>query len=346
MNVYIQGVGSISPQIFSQREKLPKFQLLKNEETQLITPEYSEFIQPNQLRRMSKVIRYGIASAMMALKDANVSSPDLIIVGTAYGCLHDTEQFLSKMIENQEALLTPTSFIQSTHNTVSGQIALILSCHGHNFTYVQKAHSFEYALDEAMMWLAENPNLNILCGGLDEKTKHSHQIISRFGTYKKQEESIIEQTEGTTAGEGSNFFLLSSVANENSYAKLSDVYMCYTDDIQNELLSFLSKNKINVDEIDVCLLGVNGDIRYDEKVSQNIFALKHSIRIPFKYWVGEYPTVSAYAVSLASNILYQSKTQNHFSFQGVQYEKENVQNVLIYNHYKNQYHSFILLEKV
>ena len=52
--------------------------------------------------------------------------PDAIITGTGLGCLEDTEKFLTAMVTNKEEFLTPTSFIQSTHNTVSAQIALLL----------------------------------------------------------------------------------------------------------------------------------------------------------------------------------------------------------------------------
>ncbi len=346
MNFYIQGIGSISPQLLNKRGELPLMQSIRNEIFECVEPDFKEFIQPNYLRRMSKAVKYGIATALTALKDAGITTPDVITVGTAYGCLKDTEQFLSQMIENNETLLTPTSFIQSTHNTVSGQIALLLACHGHNFTFVQKAHSFEFALEETMMWLMENPDLNILCGGIDERTKHSHQIISRFGTYKNQNESIEDSTEGTIGGEGANFFILSSNKNDNSYAKLKDVYRCNTQDIENELCLFLGRNNLTSNDIDICMIGTNGDIRYDKYIEQNVSLLHRAVKIQFKKWAGEYPTVVAFAVSLSANILCNIKTKNKFLFQDQEYNDENTNNILIYNHYKNQYHSFILLEKI
>ena len=53
-------------------------------------------------------------------------------------------------------ILTPTSFIQSTHNTVGGQIALELQCKGYNFTYVHGSNSFESALLDAKLQLELN----------------------------------------------------------------------------------------------------------------------------------------------------------------------------------------------
>lgn len=64
-----------------------------------------------------------MASAL-AMKDANVESVDAIITGTGLGCIEDSEKFLKSILDNKEEFLTPTSFIQSTHNTVGAQIAL------------------------------------------------------------------------------------------------------------------------------------------------------------------------------------------------------------------------------
>jgi 3-oxoacyl-[acyl-carrier-protein] synthase II len=165
MAIYINGIGSISAQNLEPRSA--NFDIIKGETNPLICvePDYKEMINPMQLRRMSKVVRMGIATAKSALKDAQIEKPDIITIGTAYGCLADTEFFLNKLISQEETMLTPTSFIQSTHNTVSGQIALMLACHGHNFTFVHKGFSFESALQDAMMWLKEKENISVLTGG-------------------------------------------------------------------------------------------------------------------------------------------------------------------------------------
>ena len=92
---------------------------------------------------MSRIIRMGVAAAMECLQEADVKKPDAIITGTAYGCLEDTGLFLAKMVENNEEMLTPTAFIQSTHNTVGAQVALMLSCHHYNNTFVHRGFSFE-----------------------------------------------------------------------------------------------------------------------------------------------------------------------------------------------------------
>src|SRR5690606_5551866 len=118
-----------------------------------VDPDYKQWIDVKQIRRMSRVVKMGVAAANLSLEAAGLTAPDAIITGTAYGCLDDTGVFLKKMVEQQEEMLTPTAFIQSTHNTVAGQIALLLQCHGYNNTFVNRGFSFENALLDAMMIL-------------------------------------------------------------------------------------------------------------------------------------------------------------------------------------------------
>lgn len=161
-------------------------------------PDYAGMIAPMQLRRMSKAVRMGIGAAKSCLAQAGTGSPDAIAVGTTMGCLQDTEVFLKKMVTQEERMLTPTSFIQSTHNTVAGQIALVTGCHGYNTTICQRGHSFEGAVMSAALYLAEHPEHTVLCGGVDELTDTSFDLMQRAGA----DTSI-------AAGEGAGFLLLS-----------------------------------------------------------------------------------------------------------------------------------------
>ena len=75
-----------------------------------IEPSYKEYISPAASRRMAKGVKMGTATAMTALKQAGISLPDAIVVGTGLGCIQDSEKFLKGILDNQEQHLTPTSF--------------------------------------------------------------------------------------------------------------------------------------------------------------------------------------------------------------------------------------------
>jgi 3-oxoacyl-[acyl-carrier-protein] synthase II len=193
LNIAILGAGWIAPQGGGQ----PAEKLSAQE------PDYAGMISPMQLRRMSKAVRMGIGAAKACLADAGVEAPDGIATGTGLGCLQDTEVFLKKLVQQEEQMLTPTSFIQSTHNTVAGQIALLSHCHGFNTTVSQHGHSFEGAFVAAAMHMASNPGQKLLCGGIDELTETAWQLMNRAGVYT-----------ATAAGEGAGFLLLGDDARD------------------------------------------------------------------------------------------------------------------------------------
>ncbi len=353
MAVYINGLGIISPQpaieqafSFSENEHLKNKGFLK-----CIEPDYKNYINPSLLRRMSRIIKMGVASAQICLNDAGIKMPDAIITGTGLGCIEDTEKFLTNIFEGNEALLAPTSFIQSTHNTVGGQIALLLGCHHYNFTYVHRGFSFESALLDAMMILKEKNGENILVGGTDELTPNSYTIMERLGLYKSfqdPESNILQtQTNGSLAGEGSTFFLIASEKTENTYAEIKGLKTFYKpsgeEEIKKNISDFLAENNLSEKEIGLVILGFSGDKEKDhiyQSLSEHTFN-QNSIAY-FKHLSGEYHTATAFALWLAAEII---KTGNIPEDILTKQKTESTKHILIYNHYENINHSLYLLSK-
>ena len=350
MKAYIRATGNISPQkTFGHVPFLNEPVEFFTNRLMCIEPDYKNFIDPKMIRRMSRIIKMGVAAASECLQEANVDNPDAIITGTAYGCLEDTGVFLTKMVEQNEEMLSPTAFIQSTHNTVGAQVALMLRCHNYNNTFVHRGFSFESALLDAMMLLNENEASNILVGSVDEITNISHAIINRMGLYKQHPLSNFEllssNTKGTIAGEGAAFFLLSSLESENNYAEIVALTTFYKpkniNEIENEISSFLNHYSISMDEIDLLITGKNGNINDDkmyEEINESIF--KNKVSINFKHLCGEYPTATGFALWLAANII---KTKSVPSITGNILPENKLKKILIYNHYQNIHHSLFLI---
>lgn len=139
-------------------------------------PNYKEFIPPMQIRRMSKIIRMSLACSKSVLSK-NELEPQAIICGTGLGCLTDTEKFLD-LCGTIEGMLPPTAFIQSTHNTIAGQISLLLQNHSYNMTHTQNALSFEYALLDAKLQLSEGKSF-VLAGAADEYNEHLEEYAQK-----------------------------------------------------------------------------------------------------------------------------------------------------------------------
>jgi hypothetical protein len=351
MSVFIKGMAAISPQkTFENNSFLSEIQEFIGNQLNAVEPSYEGIIDLRAIRRMSKIIRISVAASNKALEEAGVEIPDGIITGTSYGCMADTENFLRKMIDSKEVALNPTPFIQSTHNTMSGQIALLQHCNGYNSTYTQGGFSFENCLVDASLLLADNPGWNLLVGGVDEIIEVSHKILNRFDLYRKENVSNLSllnlPAEGTMDGEGCTYFVLSG-NKQNALAEIKSIKTIYkpanASHVIESLLKFLSENNLNPTEIDVLLTGRSGDTRYDgiyEKV-ENIFP--ESSLLFFKHLSGEYPTASAFATWVGTNALEHNQTPEILARK--LFGKTSIRNVLIYNNYFGVYHSLILLQK-
>jgi hypothetical protein len=318
-HIYIQAASAISTKTTIGQEPVAGNRLTVTE------PDYSALIDAKSIRRMSRIIRMGVGAAVACLRAADIGKPTAIVTGTAYGCLADTGVFLSKMIAQGEEMLPPTAFIQSTHNTVGGQIALMLQCHGYNNTFVHGGHSFESALLDAMLLLQEDGDgvSNVLVGAVDEMTDISHAILSRFGLYRH-----------TQAGEGAAFFLLTGQPVAGAAVRLDGLETFYKPkdigEIEDRVRSFLRSRSIGVEDIDVVILGNNGDPLGDgiyDQLSRSVFAGRKIAS--YKNECGEYPTSISYALWLATDRLRTAKAGS----------------ILIYNHYLGEYHSLILISR-
>ncbi len=314
-------------------------------------PNYRDYINPVQMRRMSRILKMGVAAAGKCLRDAGVEVPDAIIVGTGLGMMGDTEKFLVSLIGNEEQLLTPTAFIQSTHNTVGAHIAVMLKCNRYNLTYVNDTTSFECALLDSMMHLAENPGEKVLLAGIDEMTEAYYRIAYNAGYWKKDIDDTLRLLEhegpGSVAGEGAAFFLMSNEESPENYAVIRGVKTFYRPEKDEETVSFirdfLSQHGLGIEDVDLLITGMNGDTEGDSiyrRITGSVFqATAHAV---YKPLCGEYYTAPSFATWMAAMILKKQAFPPGI-INGPLNPPDKISNILIYNQNHNTNHALILL---
>lgn len=316
-------------------------------------PDYNVLIQSRAARRMAKIIKMGVGAAKLCLDVAGSQKPAAIITATGMGCIQDTENFLNSCIENEPGLVSPTSFIQSTHNTVGAQIGLILDCNGYNVTYVQRGFSFESALLDAGLWIRENPGEEILVGAADEITPLYYSISKDLGVFKSEAfesfQLLEEKTKGFLAGEGAAFFLLTDKKSENDFAVLEGSEMIFKPknpgEIESKADQLVADAKLNLNEIDLILYGYNGEAEGDQVYSEAKGDLFPQICAGyFKQLSGEYHTASSFALWLAAMILKTQKIPESVLLPG-NTSPDSIRSILIYNHFQENYHTLMLLSK-
>ena len=284
----------------------------------LIIPDYNEFIPAMDRRRMSHVQKMSIACAIDCLEQAGLKQPEAIIVGTSMGCSINTKNFLAKIFDADEGPLSPTSFIVSTHNTIAGQIALLLKSHGYNMTYTQNSLSFEQSLMDAVLCI-DNGLSNVLVGGADEEEDTIYNMRERL----KNKEMLLTC--------GASFFILSNKKHEKSAINLVNVGSFGLMKNTNEITkNFLRENNSSPNEIDLVLFAISEE----KKLNELKLLFDAGKLFDYQKITGTYYTNSAFAMHYAIDILFSNR--NPF-FNG------EIKNILVYNNLISENLGLILL---
>ena len=303
--MFIKAAATISYQPTFRNPGFSLDRRIINSSSEAITPDYTEFIPAMDRRRMSHVQKMSVTCAMDCLQQANNEQLDAIIVGTSMGCSMNTRNFLDKILDAKDGPLSPTSFIVSTHNTIAGQIALLLNNHGYNMTYTQNSLSFEQSLFDAMICCGEGL-MNVLVGGTDEEEDSIYNMPLRL-----KNDKIIQTS-------GASFFLVSGIKSQNEKVSVIDVGSFGLVKNTDETISrFLDGNKMNVQELDLVLYAISDENKLNELNS--LFG--QSRLFDYQQASGTYYTNSAFALHYAIDIL---SNQPHPIF-------GNATNVLVYN---------------
>jgi hypothetical protein len=164
-----------------------------------VEPDYTNIIDSAFIRRMNRLQKFGLSTAISSLQRVN-KAIDAVIFATGRGCIDSTCKFLERMFNREGLPVNPAVFIQSTHNTIAAQTAIYLKSKAYNTTITDNQLPFELALDNALICLHDNDFENILLGACDEITPQLLDILDRISKFGKPE----------IYGEGGACFILST----------------------------------------------------------------------------------------------------------------------------------------
>jgi len=346
MALYINGLSCISPQrTFDNSEFLPEVKEYTVNRMACVDADYSKLFDAGSLRRMGRLMKYGTAAGLLALKDAGINIPGAISTGTALGLPEVSQKFLRSLIEVDETIVSPTTFIQSTHNTVSSNIALLCGCHAHNNTFSHKGFSFESALTDAQLLSKENVD-NILVGAYDEVSDYKYAAMKKTNELREEPCSNLDfRDSGIVAGEGSAFFVLGKEKTNNTYGIFVSNKTFYKPqsaaEVKENINQFLEANELSIKQVDIVICGISGDKQNDLFFidNQGMFNSGQTI-VAYKHLCGEYMTSSAFAFWLASKIM---KTQTVPESVVISKGNRSPKNILLYNSHKHN-HSLMLFK--
>lgn len=279
--IYIQTIQSITHQNSFLQENVWDNLRPIEADSLIVSPDYKNYISPASLRRLSPVLRMALTAAKEC--QANVNEEiDAISVGTALGCLVDTEKFLVTFHTATSDTLSPTAFIQSTHNTIAGQISLELKNHAYNMTHTQNSLSFEIALIDAMMCCKEGKS-TVLLGAADEAIEFLKLLKP------KVIKSELPLTSGTT-------FMIVGPNQSKSHIGIQDCSLVFnSEERMQSVINFLDRKGLVLNDIDQVF------------VSGNELKSEFPSSIDYTDYSGLYFTASSFAVHLGHDWLLREK---------------------------------------
>jgi hypothetical protein len=338
----------ISPQVTFPEPDLTQMRVSENNLLNVVEPDYPG-IPPGVKRRMGKSVRMAVGAALPLL--GKYPQPDGMIIATANGGMEDCIKFLNQIIEYNEGLLTPASFVQSTSNAAAAQIALVTKNHNYNITHVHRGLAFENALMDTVMSLKEYPDTAFLLGCTDEISAYNYNIDGLAGAFRKEPVSnrdlFTTSAAGTIPGEGS-FMVWMNNQKEDATASLDAVRTIHSEDpvgVLNVLNKFLSENLPAGEMPDLLITGENGDDRLMKYYDAVESSFPDSVAVArFKHLCGEYCTASSFACWLSFQILKDGRIPSLLLKKNA--TEKPVKRILIYNNYRGAQHAFILISAV
>ena len=294
-----------------------------------IDPSFKDYISPIEARRMGKILKRAIATSKEAIKASGLDSVDAIITGTGYGCIENTEFFLDALSKDGEQMLSPTYFMQSTHNTISSLVAIQTKNHGYNVTYAHKGISFDSALQDAVLQMRLGKINSALIGGHDELTETFYRILKKGGMMGQDDEMCGEAAVSVVLG----------TKNDHYLCKLVNFKMLHKPTL--EKLKAVAKDF----QADYILTGISGNHKSDEAYFAETKELFSDAKLlKYKHIFGESFTSSGIGVYVAAQCLKAGKIPAHLFVNPSEISDKKPSKILIFNHSDGNNYSLTLLE--
>lgn len=254
-------------------------------------------LPPRLIRRLKRLPRMSLALAQKAYDTATITreavKPAAVFMGTSWGALSETYDFLTRLNESKEEFPSPTDFVGSVHNGPASQIALLFGATGANITTSGGDYSFEQAVFSAGLLLDEASGPALLLGA-DE----GHEFFS----------PLLDQSISACsplAEGGAAFYIDKNHQGAGCCISLRFYRSSRSEGIIEALGQSLTSPE-NPDAYALILAGIPGANRQEgEKQLQDFLALS-KLSCPvvdYRKIVGEFASATAIGTALAANFL-------------------------------------------
>ena len=368
--IFIQAAEQISIQQPLSQQWMEEPISYDHQMVKALNPPFRDYLAANEARRMGGLLKRALVTSLKVLSETGIEHPDAIITGTSIGSLDCTEKFLESMVENSEETLSPTHFMQSTHNTVGSTLGIYTKTHAYNTTYSHGAMSFDLAVLDAWMQMQLGKITTALVGGHDEMIEPHFTLLQKAGH--------VGQPGMVPCGEVAMSMMLTTQPSPNALCELAGIAFSSvfpavsrgngrkdaSSQASSDCLCPFGSKRPEVErfrpfgsmrpEVErgaggstAVMTGINGNPANDLPYHTLIADLfPDSPRLHYKHLFGENYTSSALGLYAAAHCLKQNHLPPFIYDSDTPCLVQELNSILLVNQMENQQFSFILLKKL
>jgi 3-oxoacyl-(acyl-carrier-protein) synthase len=257
--------------------------------------QFSKNLPARLVRRLKRLPRMTLSLAQAAYENSGLADkPVSLFMGSGWGALSETYDFLTRLTDSREQFPSPTDFVGSVHNGPAAQAAIMFGATGANITTSGGDYSFEQALLAAGLLLKEE-NETCLVMGADE----GHQVLSPL-----LDPSIIS---GTPLADGGGALCLNR-RSEGAHCRVRlPFYRSSTaEGCVDLLIASLGGVQAMTGKYALLLVGIPAAVRDEGEAQLARFLEGSGVKAPvirYRELTGEFASASAVAASMAVSFL-------------------------------------------
>jgi 3-oxoacyl-[acyl-carrier-protein] synthase II len=175
-------------------------------------------LDPQELRRLSRVSQFAVIAARVALADARLEPGGLaglgVVLGSAYGDISSCEEFARGFLARGPLGLSPIVFPNTVMNAMGAQVAIAVGARGPMLTVTQADVAGDLAVAQGARLIATGRAPAVLAGGVDELCPTLFRELIRLGVTSPRGHGpegcwpFDRRANGTVPGEGATLVLL------------------------------------------------------------------------------------------------------------------------------------------
>jgi len=298
-----------------------------------------DYIPAMKMRRMNTLSRYAVSAARLAIDDAGArpSSESGVALGTAFGPVQTSVDYMQEYVAKGAALAPPQLFAESVANAPGSHIAIEFDLRGFNITLTQRESSLLTAAMYASSQIVKGTVPSAIIGGVEEVNEMVFSVLDRLGALAHEQGGLPERMRpfdrrrnGMSLGEGSAIFIAEKLPSRQPYgwlagfgiardptASISD-WGTGDEHVAAAMQAAIDDAELTIADVDAIYASANGTKRGDlleMRAIQRLFGDNVPPVVATKGYFGEYAAGGGFDLAAALLAIRDQKLHASFGFE-------------------------------